>query len=78
MDFLKVTANPTTCIASGNCSRTAPRVFANPEEFGGFVSVLDEHPPESEWGAVRLAERLCPSATIQVEVGEGSERSGSK
>lgn len=64
---MKVTVNPTTCIASGNCGHTAPRVFANREEDGGFVSVLDEHPPESEWAAVREAEKLCPSATIQVE-----------
>jgi ferredoxin len=64
---VKVTANPTTCIASGNCSRTAPKVFANLEQNDGFVSVLDEQPPESEWPAVREAEDLCPSATIQVE-----------
>ncbi|MDQ0643045.1 ferredoxin [Microbacterium murale] len=64
---MKVTANPTTCIASGNCSRTAPRVFANLDENGGFMSILDERPPESEWDAVREAEDLCPSATIQIE-----------
>ncbi|MGP6171781.1 ferredoxin [Microbacterium sp. A196] len=64
---MKVTVNPTTCIASGNCSRTAPRVFANREEDGGFVSVLNASPPESEWGAVREAEDLCPSATIHTE-----------
>ena len=64
---MKVTINPTTCIASGNCGRTAPRVFANRDEDGGFVSVLDEHPPASEWAAVREAEDLCPSATIHVE-----------
>lgn len=64
---MKVTVNPDTCIASGNCSRTAPRVFANREEDGGFVSVLDEHPPKPEWDAVREAEDLCPSATIQVD-----------
>ncbi|HEU4806806.1 MAG TPA: ferredoxin [Homoserinimonas sp.] len=64
---MKVTVYPTTCIASANCSRTAPKVFANLEENDGFVSVLDENPPESEWAAVREAENLCPSATIRVE-----------
>jgi ferredoxin len=64
---MKVTINPTTCIASGNCSRTASRVFANRDEDDGFVSVLDEHPPEAEWASVREAENLCPSATIQIE-----------
>ncbi|MDP3950625.1 ferredoxin [Microbacterium sp.] len=67
---MKVTVNPTTCIASGNCSRTAPRVFANRDEDDGFVSLLDEHPPESEWAAARDAESLCPSATIRIEEDE--------
>jgi ferredoxin len=64
---MRVTVNPTTCIASGNCSRTAPRVFANLDEDDGFVSVIDEHPPEAEWASVREAEDLCPSATIRTE-----------
>lgn len=69
---MKVTVNPTTCIASGNCGRTAPRVFANPEENGGFVTVIDESPPEREWAAVREAEDLCPSATIRLEEDEAN------
>lgn len=64
---MKVTLNPTTCIASANCSRTAPRVFSNLDENDGFARVIDAHPPESEWPAVREAENLCPSATIQIE-----------
>ena len=64
---MRVAANPTTCIASGNCSRTAPRVFANLDEDGGFVRVIDEHPPEAEWASAREAENLCPSATIIIE-----------
>lgn len=71
---MKVTVNPTTCIASGNCSRTAPRVFANRDEDDGFVSLLDEHPPESEWAAVRDAESLCPSATIRTEEDEEDQQ----
>lgn len=71
---MKVTVNPTTCIASGNCSRTAPRVFANRDEDDGFVSLLDEHPPESEWAAVREAESLCPSATIRTEDDEDDDQ----
>lgn len=64
---MKVTVNPTTCIASGTCGRIAPRVFANLDQDDGFVSVLDENPPESEWAAAREAEQLCPSMTIRVE-----------
>lgn len=63
---MKVTVNPTTCIASANCSRIAPKVFANRDEDDGFVSVIDENPPESEWAAAREAEALCPSATIRL------------
>lgn len=64
---MKVTINPSTCIASENCSRIAPRVFANRDEDDGFVSVLDADPPRSEWEAVREARDLCPSATISVD-----------
>ena len=68
---MKPTVNPDTCIASGNCGRTAPNVFANLEENGGFVSIIDENPPESEWAAVRAAEEQCPSATIHIEKDDG-------
>ncbi|WP_434971234.1 ferredoxin [Microbacterium sp. bgisy207] len=64
---MKVTINPTTCIASGTCGRLAPRVSANRDEDGGFVSVLNENPPETEWAAAREAEELCPSATIRLQ-----------
>lgn len=64
---MKVTVNHATCIASGNCGRTAPKVFSNPPEEGGFVELITDDPPESEWGAVREAENLCPSATIRIE-----------
>lgn len=71
---MRVTINPTTCIASGNCSLTAPKVFANRVEDDGFVSLLDEHPPPSEWPAVREAEELCPSATIRVHEDDDEPR----
>ncbi|GAA1952631.1 ferredoxin [Microbacterium deminutum] len=70
---MKVTVNPTTCIASGNCGKIAPRVFANRDEDDGFVSVVDENPPESEWAVAREAESLCPSATIHL-VEDSSDR----
>lgn len=64
---MKVIVNPNTCVASGNCGLIAPRVFANRDEDDGFVSLLDAHPPQSEWDAVREAVALCPSATISIE-----------
>lgn len=57
------------CIASGNCGVVAPEVFANPESRDGFVKLLDAQPPESEWAAVRQAEYLCPSGTIEIQPG---------
>ncbi|GAA1867257.1 ferredoxin [Myceligenerans crystallogenes] len=73
---MKPTINPDTCIASANCSRTAPRVFANLEENDGFVSIIDENPPESEWPAVRAAEEQCPSGTIHIEKDAGAAAGG--
>ena len=73
---MKVTVNPTTCIASANCSRIAPTVFANRDEDDGFVSVIDETPPESEWAAAREAEALCPSATIHLREDDTSRGRG--
>lgn len=73
---MRVIVNPSTCVASANCSRTAPRVFANRDEDDGFVSLLDENPPESEWAAVREAEALCPSATIHIDEADQSHRRG--
>lgn len=64
---MKVYANFDTCVASGSCGYIAPNVFQNVEEHGGFVSLLMEHPPETEWPAVRRAKRLCPSGTIFID-----------
>jgi ferredoxin len=64
---MKVTVNHATCIASANCGLTAPNVFRNRQENDGFVELIDENPPESEWDATRRAENLCPSATIRID-----------
>lgn len=64
---MKVGVHGSLCVASGNCGFVAPRVFQNREENGKFVELLDPNPPESEWAAVREAEYLCPSGTIQIE-----------
>lgn len=70
---MRVSVNHDTCIASGNCGQIAPNVFRNLAEYGGFVSLVTDRPSESEWEAVRRAERLCPSATVRIEedVGRG-------
>lgn|GEM_PF-1848904 len=63
---MTVKVHPASCVASGNCGRVAPGVFCNRDANGGFVELLDPHPPELEWEAVRKAEYLCPSGTIQI------------
>lgn len=63
---MKVTVHQSMCVASGNCGFVAPGVFENPEKRDGFVKLLDANPAESEWSAVRKAEYLCPSGTIQI------------
>lgn len=64
---MKIVTHQRLCVASGNCGFVAPTVFANPENRGGFVKLLDETPPESQWAAVRQAEYLCPSGALQIE-----------
>lgn len=63
---MKITAHAAMCVASGNCGFVAPNVFRNPDENDGFVELIDPNPPETEWTAVREAEYLCPSGTIQI------------
>lgn len=64
---MKVKVHAAMCVASGNCGFVAPKVFRNRVENGGFVELVDPDPPETEWEAVREAEYLCPSGTIQTE-----------
>lgn len=64
---MKVTTHQAICVASGNCGFVAPAVFRNREEHGGFVELLDRHPSENEWNAVKEAEYLCPSGAIQID-----------
>ena len=63
---MKITVHQRMCVASGNCGFVAPSVFENPENRDGFVKLLNANPAESEWSAVREAEYLCPSGTIQI------------
>ncbi len=64
---MKVTVHAEMCVASGNCGLVAPNVFQNPEEYDGFVKLVNPDPPQSEWTATRLAEIQCPSGTIQID-----------
>lgn len=63
---MKVTVHSAMCIASGNCGHVAPHVFRNRPENGDFVELVEPIPPESDWAALRRAEYLCPSGTIQI------------
>jgi ferredoxin len=64
---LKVITTQETCIASGQCSKSAPNVF-KPSDDGGFVELLNAHPTDAaDQAGAREAENLCPSGTIHIE-----------
>ena len=53
------------CCGAGQCVLAAPEVFDQRDE-DGIVVLLDENPPESEYGNVRQAAAVCPAAAIEV------------
>lgn len=62
---MRVTVDFDTCVSTGSCARSAPAVFQLGND--GYLTVLQEEPPESEREAVELAAELCPVAAITVE-----------
>ncbi|WP_368495734.1 ferredoxin [Glutamicibacter mishrai] len=55
------------CVASGNCGFTAPRIFQNRPENGGFAELLQDEPGAEDQKAALEAEYLCPSGAIQID-----------
>jgi ferredoxin len=62
---MKITVDQDTCVSSGNCVMTVPRVFDQREE-DGVVMLLDTDPPAELAADVRTAESLCPARAITV------------
>ncbi|SOD71772.1 ferredoxin [Jatrophihabitans sp. GAS493] len=62
---MKVIADDTRCIGSGQCYLQAPGVFDIDDEEGTVV-VLQEQPPVESERDVRAAAEICPSGAIKV------------
>jgi ferredoxin len=62
---MKVAVDPESCIASGLCIVTEPRVF-DQDESTGAVRLLSDEPPADALEAVREAARMCPARAITV------------
>jgi ferredoxin len=60
---LNVIVNPKACIGSGQCALAVPDVF-DQDGTHGTVVLLDGHPAEEFWAAVRDAVSRCPVRAI--------------
>ncbi|MBO0594262.1 ferredoxin [Nesterenkonia sp. E16_7] len=63
---MKIATTEDTCVAAGQCVRSAPNVFAQRAD-DGKVELLKEIPSEAEHDLVREAADFCPSASIHIE-----------
>jgi ferredoxin len=65
---MKVHANPTVCVAAGQCALRAPEVFDQNDQDGTVILLLEE-PDADQLDAVREVVNLCPSGAITVSGG---------
>jgi ferredoxin len=63
---VRVVADLDLCQAHRMCQGEAPEVFGFDED-ADQVTVLDEHPEESQRPAVQAAVRYCPAMALSVE-----------
>ncbi|QIV86872.1 ferredoxin [Glutamicibacter mishrai] len=64
---MKIRVHGAMSVASGNCGFTAPRIFQNRPENGGFAELLQDEPGAEDQKAALEAEYLCPSGAIQID-----------
>ncbi|GGQ84376.1 ferredoxin [Couchioplanes azureus] len=63
---MRITVSTETCVGAGQCVLSAPDVFDQDDD--GVVEVLAAEPDAQQAEAVSLAEQLCPSGAITVQV----------
>jgi ferredoxin len=62
---VRITVDPSRCIAAGQCVLKAPKVFDQDEE-EGTVMLLTETPAPADEENARVAARVCPSEAITI------------
>lgn len=65
---MKVTADRTRCVSSGQCAATVPEVFDQDED-DGLVLLLQAEPADEYADGVREAVALCPVAALSANEG---------
>lgn len=60
---MKVRADTTTCVASGQCALLAPDTFDQRDD-DGIVVVLNDEPSPEQRETVRQAVLSCPSGAL--------------
>lgn len=63
-DELRIDVSPHVCIASGECTRAVPEVFAQRPD--GTVMLVRPRAPRALQDRVRRAAAECPSGAIEV------------
>jgi ferredoxin len=62
---MRLTADTTACVASGQCAMLAPDTFGQRED-DGTVILLNDEPSADQLDAARNAVLVCPSGAIQL------------
>jgi len=62
---VKVAADTSVCVASGQCALLAPATFDQRDD-DGIVVVRDEEPPAEQEDVVRQAVLTCPSGALSI------------
>jgi ferredoxin len=62
---MKVHADTSVCVASGQCALLAPETFDQRED-NGIVVLRDDEPPLERQDAARQAVLTCPSGALSL------------
>jgi len=64
---VKITINQDVCAATGECTRTAPKVFDIPEDSDTAVVIMDLVSDPEQIALVEEAAQFCPTGSISLE-----------
>jgi ferredoxin len=66
-DSVKVIINQDVCSATGECTRTAPKVFDIPEDSDTAVVMVDLVTDPEQIALVEEAAQFCPTGSISLQ-----------